>query len=132
MLQFKNRFIDQLLEKYKYGLKFEENSEKRNNILLNVEEILKKYLEIFKDKKEKNYIEIQKYILQFFFDNGVDLFKKEVKVNENKEKKKNHKEQMEVVDEKVQITIEEDNIEKTIIGKKTNRIKEQNKVTKKK
>ena len=50
MLQFKNRFIDQLLEKYKYGLKFEENSEKRNNILLNVEEILKKYLEIFRFK----------------------------------------------------------------------------------
>lgn len=131
MLQFKNRFIDQLLEKYKYGLKFDENSEKRKKILQNIEEILKKYLEIFQDKKEKNYIEIQKYILQFFFDNGIDLFKKEVKVNENKEKIRNHTEQLSKKekmedDENVHTTIEEeDTIEKTIIGKKTNRIKGQ-------
>ena len=44
---------------------------------------------MFDDKKDKNYLDLKKILIVFFYENGVDLFKKDViKPKEEKEEEK--------------------------------------------
>ena len=89
MLAFKREFIDDLLSRYEYGKKIDDNESLKNDRLKTIERIIRKYLELFDDKKDKNYLDLKKILIVFFYENGVDLFKKDViKPKEEKEEEK--------------------------------------------
>lgn len=109
MLAFKREFIDDLLSRYEYGKKIDDNDNVKNDRLKTIERIIRKYLELFDDKKEKNYLDLKKILIVFFYENGVDLFKKEGLVKLKEEEKLPEKEIEEKKEEKEEEKKEEEN-----------------------
>lgn len=87
MLLFKKMFLDYLMIEYSHIANAEQRGDNRK-LLKDIERIMRRFLELFEDKKEKNYDDMKKGLINHFDEFDVNLLVEEEEIKEDNCEKK--------------------------------------------